>query len=81
MSIPNKAVVSDGKPAPHREKIMRWFKHDHLKTKQANVSHWFCELAEMLQILPPCEERAFALRKLLEAKDCAVRASLSEDEQ
>ena len=34
------------------------------------------ELAEKIEALPGCPERTVALRKLLEAKDAAVRAKL-----
>jgi lipopolysaccharide biosynthesis regulator YciM len=77
MNTPSNAPVDKKR----REPIMRWFKYNHLQTQQANVSRWFCELAEMLQILPPCEERSVALRKLLESKDAAVRASIPEEEE
>ena len=31
---------------------------------------------ELVEMLPRCPERTVALRKLLEGKDCAVRAAL-----
>jgi hypothetical protein len=64
--------------------IMRFFEYEHLPERLAKVSRPFCDLARSLVLpgkgrLPDCEERAVALRKLLEAKDAAVRAALSAD--
>lgn len=55
-------------------KIMQFFKHEHLPAPLAAVSKPFCDLAESMLHLPHNEELEMALRKLLEAKDCAVRA-------
>ena len=61
---------------PH-EPILQFFKYDHLKPHLAEVSRPFGELAAFVaQMLPRNPERTVALRKLLEAKDCAVRARL-----
>mgnify|MGYP006349697699 FL=1 len=57
--------------------IMRFFKYDHLPEKMQAVSKPFCELADKLVLtMPESAELSVALRKLLEAKDAAVRASL-----
>lgn len=59
------------------EAIMAFFKFEHLPEKLRGVSEPFCLLAQrMIETLPPSAERSAGLRKLLEAKDCAVRASL-----
>ena len=59
------------------EVILAFFKFDHLPEKLRAVSEPFCLLAlKMVEMLPPSAERSAGLRKLLEAKDCAVRASL-----
>lgn len=59
------------------EPIMAFFKYDHLPEKLRAVSEPFGELAQrMVETLQPSAERSAGLRKLLEAKDCAVRASL-----
>jgi len=56
-------------------KILQFFKHEHLPENLAAASKPFCDLAESLSVgLPDNIEKAAALRKLLEAKDCAVRA-------
>jgi len=68
-------------PTPVREPILRFFSYKHLPSPLAEVSRPFCELAEHLfATLPRNAERTVALRKLLEAKDAAVRASLPEEE-
>lgn len=58
-----------------REHIMQFFAHGHLPPDLAEVSKPFGELAELVHArLPRNPERSTALRKLLEAKDAAVRA-------
>lgn len=59
-----------------REFLMQFFKWDHLPAHLQDVSKPFGELAEVIHTLPRNPERTVALRKLLEAKDCAVRAKL-----
>ncbi|EKO3919742.1 MULTISPECIES: hypothetical protein [Vibrio] len=63
------------KPTP--PKILQYFKYLHLPDRLQTVSKPFNELAYLIaEDLPDNEEREIALRKLLEAKDCAVRAML-----
>ena len=58
--------------------ILRYFHYSHLPTQLQAVSKPFCDLARtMVDQLPRNAERSTALRKLLEAKDCAVRALVS----
>lgn len=55
--------------------ILSFFKYDHLPPHLAEISKPFCELAHrMAKGLPAGAEVSAGLRKLLEAKDCAVRA-------
>lgn len=55
--------------------ILRYFRFSHLPDKLQAVSKPFCFLAmDLVRNLPRNAERSTALRKLLEAKDCAVRA-------
>lgn len=62
-----------------QDPIMKFFKYDHLPEHLQVVSRPFGELAQHIQSrLPRNPERTVALRKLLEAKDAAVRASLPE---
>ena len=60
-----------------REFLMQFFKWEHLPAHLQEVSKPFSELAEVIHTLPRNPERTVALRKLLEAKDCAVRAKLA----
>lgn len=60
-----------------RYRILRHFAWDHLPPHLADVSAPFGLLAwEMAQELPHGPEVSAGLRKLLEAKDCFVRAAL-----
>lgn len=56
--------------------LLRFFAYAHLPEKLQTISKPFAELANGLLELPSNAERTMALRKLLEAKDCAVRAAL-----
>ena len=61
--------------------LLQFFKYEHLPANLAQVSQPFCELAHYIaNELPKNEESEAALRKLLEAKDCAVRAKLLKSE-
>ncbi len=62
-----------------KQYLMQFFKYDHLPEHLQAVSKPFGELAEQINAtLPENPEKTVALRKLLEAKDCAVRALLFE---
>ncbi len=59
------------------EPMMQFFEFEHLPPHLKEVSAQFYNLASIIiQILPKNPERTAGLRKLLEAKDCAVRARL-----
>lgn len=59
---------------PEDEPMLKYFGWAHLPEKMAVVSRPFCDLAHhVTDLLPRSPERTVALRKLLEAKDCAVR--------
>jgi hypothetical protein len=75
------------------EHIMQFFAYEHLPPHLQAVSRPFCELANaiangpteaesrahmLVGPLPRNPERTVALRKLLEAKDAAVRALLAK---
>lgn len=77
--------MSEIHPAPVRfspaqisaDPILHFFHYDHLPDGLRAASKPFCDLAERLVTsLPRNAERTVALRKLLEAKDAAVRANL-----
>lgn len=62
---------------PPSEPILQFFAHAHLPEHLAAVSRPFGEMAlRIADTLPRNPERTVALRKLLEAKDAAVRALL-----
>lgn len=57
------------------EPMLQFFAYDHLPKPLCDISERFSWLAHRLvEDLPTNAERTMALRKLLEAKDCAVRA-------
>lgn len=57
--------------------IMQYFEYAHLPEKLQGVSKPIGELAKFMdEALPECAEKSAGLRKLLEAKDCLVRAAL-----
>jgi hypothetical protein len=59
--------------------ILKYFVYAHLPGDLQSVSQPIAALADiMTQNLPDCEERTAGLRKLLEAKDCFVRAALEK---
>ena len=58
-------------------RMMKWFKYDHLPEKLQDVSRPVGTLAELMDArLAEGPEKTTGLRKLLEAKDCFVRAEL-----
>jgi hypothetical protein len=62
---------------PAVEAILQYFAWEHLPEALQAVSRPFGELAEHLaDTIPNGPELTAGLRKLLEAKDCAVRAAL-----
>lgn len=57
--------------------ILKYFSYKHLPENLANISRPFAMMANTIVTkLPRNPERTAALRKLLEAKDCAVRCIL-----
>ena len=57
--------------------VLKFFAYDHLPAQLQEVSRPFGELAEQVaKRAPDNQETTIALRKLLEAKDAAVRAVL-----
>jgi hypothetical protein len=58
--------------------ILRYFHYAHLPAKLQPSSSPFCQLAmHIVTTVPRNAERTVALRKLLEAKDAAVRANVT----
>lgn len=62
--------------APAIVALMKFFAYSHLPAHLQEISKPFGELAEVIASGPQNAEATVALRKLLEAKDCAVRARL-----
>lgn len=60
-------------------RMMKYFEYAHLPAHLQEVSKVLCESAEhMDKTLPESAEKTVGLRKLLEAKDCFVRAALDK---
>lgn len=63
------------------EPLLQFFAYSHLPAHLQEVSAPFHALADNItKTLPRNAERTVALRKLLEAKDCAVRSVLFRSE-
>lgn len=59
------------------DRMMKWFAFAHLPEHLRETSGSFHSLAHFIsRTIPPGPERTVALRKLLEAKDAAVRATV-----
>jgi len=59
------------------EPMLQFFEYAHLPPHLQSISAQFANVAKwVVGELPRNPERTVALRKLLEAKDCAVRAAL-----
>ena len=56
--------------------IMKYFEFAHLPPDQAVSGDVYALACSMDATLPDCAEKSAGLRKLLEAKDCFVRAKL-----
>lgn len=57
--------------------VLKFFVFEHLPEELQDISRTFCELAvEIADRAPENAETTVALRKLLEAKDAAVRTGL-----
>lgn len=58
-------------------RMLQYFAHAHLKPELAEVSKPFGDLAALIDAkMPESAEKTAGLRKLLEAKDCIVRAAV-----
>lgn len=59
--------------------ILKFFGYSHLPKDLQVISSAFYTMADNLDsMLPECAEKSAGLRKLLEAKDCFIRAKLEE---
>lgn len=65
----------------NRNRMMRWFHYEHLPESLQGISKACAGLAEVMDMtLAEGAEKTAGLRKLLEAKDCFVRALLEAKE-
>lgn len=65
---------------PMTDRMMQFFAYAHLPAHLQEISKPFGELAQQIvDTLPANAERTAGLRKLLEAKDCIVRAKLYKE--
>lgn len=63
-----------------QDRMLQFFAYEHLPPVLQPISRPFGELAaHIVNTLPQNPERTVALRKLLEAKDAAVRAALYQE--
>ena len=62
---------------PATAAILQYFTYEHLPPHLQSVSKPFAELAKVLAERLDGPEVTVGLRKLLEAKDCMVRAALA----
>jgi hypothetical protein len=76
MDMPKMEPRSPLEVAADNYPIMQFFKYQHLPPKLQEVSAPFAQLAVKMAAQPRNAETSAGLRKLLEAKDCAVRAAL-----
>ena len=61
---------------PATQAILAFFEYDHLPPHLQEVSRPICEMAHEMAARFEGAELTTGLRKLLEAKDCFVRAAL-----
>lgn len=63
----------------HDDFLLQFFKYDHLPPGMQAISKAFAVLANDLQkVLKNNPEKSACFRKLLEAKDCAVRSEIAK---
>lgn len=83
IEIPSKEVVSNVRFTGvqfmgEEDRMMKWFAFEHLPEHLKVVSIKFYEIAcSICALVESGPERTVALRKLLEAKDAAVRATVN----
>lgn len=74
-AAPSEPAAVEPKAAHVPNDLMQFFAYEHLPDRLKQVSMNFWNLADVVdQTLPNGAEKTTTLRKLLEAKDCAVRS-------
>ena len=62
------------------QSLIQFFEYEHLRKDLQDISKPFCDVALLMDsVLPANLEKSAMMRKLLEAKDCAVRARLYKE--
>lgn len=60
------------------DQVLQFFEFAHLPANLQIIASAFSDMAtDIVETLPKNPERSHCLRKLLEAKDCAVRSALT----
>lgn len=62
---------------PSSKALLQFFTYEHLPAHLQYISEPFCALAHTMAERLEGAEATVCLRKLLEAKDCAVRAAIA----
>lgn len=76
----DRSLVDNLKAATVKEPMLQFFAFEHLPAHLRLTSALIAELAvRMVDDLPRNPERTVGLRKLLEAKDCFVRAVIYKE--
>jgi len=76
---PNKLVMPH--VGPSGDRMMKWLSYHHLPPELQECVKAYRELGESIcAAIPAGPERTVALRKLVESKDCAVRAIIEGKE-
>jgi hypothetical protein len=75
--IDDKMIDPDKLETTKIDSLLKFFQYGHLPEHLQKMSKRFHDLAHDIHSeLPDCDQRHYALMKLLEAKDCAVRARI-----
>lgn len=62
--------------------LLQFFTYEHLPENLQKISKPFCDLAASIDVgLPNNCEKTTCIRKLLEAKDCAVRSVIYKEDK
>jgi len=78
--VQNKLVMPD--MGGTGERMMKWFSGLHLPEELKEIVYEYRSLArKIIETIPVGPERTVALRKLVESKDCAVRAIIEGKEK
>lgn len=71
-------VVQENNYHPSIKNLLKWFHCSHLPPRLQQIVQPFQDLAYEMANNHSCPETTTGIRKLLEAKDCAVRAQIDK---